>query len=334
MKIQNLFFLGTIDKDSQNRFVENGKLLDAENFLVTTSPKKGVGKSVLGNVKRSNYNYSGAKCIGLGTNPSKNKAYIFIKATSFDYIVEYDTETFVSEIVLQSTTGTRLNFITGERILNVDIITDPEGNGDLLQWSGDSNPPRIGNIERMKTWGLDGFTSQEIMLIKAPPTYPITVVPLNTLEEVENYMEDRFLSFSYRYQYKDGYFSAFSSWQEYNFTPGKFELDFGTFENKGMLNIFNACNLIFNVGPREVMAVDLLFKESNSSTTYKIDRYVKSEEAWGDNTDQTIRFDNSKVYEVLPDDQYFRSFDNVPENNGAQTTAGNRIMLANYIHVK
>ena len=330
MKIQNLFFLGTIDKDSQGRFVENGRLLDAENFLVTTSPKKGVGKSVLGNIKRSNYNYSGAKCIGVGVNSSKSKAYVFIKATSFDYIVEYDAETFASEVVLQSTTGTRLNFITGERILNIDVITDPEGNGDLLQWSGDSNPPRIGNIERMKAWGLDGFTAQEIMLIKAPPTYPPIVVQLNTLEEVENYLEDRFLSFSYRYKYKDGYYSPISSWQEYTFTPGKFELDYGTFENKGMLNIFNACNVIFNVGPREVIAVDLLFKESNSSTVYKIDQYVKLDESWADNTNQTIQFDNSKVYEILPEDQYFRSFDNVPENNGAQTIAGNRVMLANY----
>lgn len=332
MKLQNFFFLGIIDKDNQNRFVENGKLIDAENFLVATTQgsSKGVGKSVLGNIKRSNHNYSGAKCIGVGANPSKNKAYVFIKATAYDYVVEYDIETFVSEVVLQSTTGTRLNFITGERILNIDLITDPEGNGDLLQWSGDSNPPRIGNIERMKTWGVDGFTSQEIMLIKAPPTYPPIIVQVNTLEEVENYLEDRFLSFSYRYKYKDGYFSAISSWEEYTFTPGKFELDYGTFENKGMLNIFNACNIIFNTGPREVIAIDLLFKESNSSVVYKIDQYVKEDESWPDNTSQSVQFSNSKVYAPLPDDQYFRSFDNVPENNGAQTIAGNRVMLANY----
>lgn len=332
MKLQNIFAKGIVQKDNEERFVDSAELIDAENFLVLTSQgnQKGVGKSVLGNVKRSNYNYSGAKCIGVGTNPSKSKVYGFIKASLYDYIVEYDCDTFLSQVVLQSTTGTRLNFKTGERILNVDIIVDGEGNGDLLLWSGDSNPPRVGNIERMKTWGLDGFTAEEIMLIKAPPTYSPVVTQINTLQDVENYLEDKFISFAYRYRYKDGYYSAFSSWQEYSFTPGKFELDFGTFENKGMLNIFNACNISFNVGPREVDVIDLLYKESNSSTVYRIDKYKKNEEGWADNSIQTIQFDNSKVYDVLPDDQYFRSYDNVPENAIAQTTAGNRVMFANY----
>ena len=338
IKFQNTFKKGTINRDSDPRFVAPDEMLDAENFFVATvDSNMGVGKNALGNALKTAYAITGGKNVGTGVDSTNGFIYNFIKGTLYDYIIEYNVDTTLSEIVLQSTTGTRLNFIDGERVLNVDVIFsdkpyDPvtQKDGNLLKFSGDSNPPRILNINRAKTWGLDGFAADEIMLIKPPPVYSPAITQLNTLEDVENYLEDKFISFSYRYKYKDGYYSAISSWQEYAFTPGKFLLDFGTFENKGMLNIFNACNIHFNTGPREVEAIDLLFKESNSTTPYKIDQYVKEDESWPDNTTQTIQFSNSKVYTPLPLDQYFRSFDNVPESEVAATIAGNRVMSGNY----
>ncbi len=338
IKFQNTFRRGIVNLDSDPRFVSSDELIEAENFFVATvDSNMGVGKNALGNALKTAYNIVGGKTVGNGVDSTNEFIYNLIKGDLYDYIIEYNTETELSEIVLQSTTGTRLNFIEGERILNVDIIFsdkpyDPvtQKGGNLIKFSGDSNPPRIANINRAKTWGLDGFTADEIMLIKPPPLYSPVIEQINTIGEIENYLEDRFISFSYRYKYKDGYYSAISSWQEYAFTPGKFLLDFGTFENKGMLNIFNACNVKFNAGPREVEAIDLLFKESNSTIVYKVDQYVKEDESWADNTIQTIQFSNSKVYSPLPVDQYFRSFDNVPESEIASTIAGNRVMSANY----
>jgi hypothetical protein len=46
---------------------------------------------------------------------SLNLLYNFIKELH-DYIIEYNTETHLSEIVAQSSTGTLLNFKEGERI--------------------------------------------------------------------------------------------------------------------------------------------------------------------------------------------------------------------------
>jgi len=339
MKLQNTFSKGTVNKDVDSRFVDSSELIDAENFFVTTvdGVSGGVGKNALGNSLKTAYGITGAKTVGVGSDTSRNKVYNCIKGTNHDYIIEYDIDTQVSAIVVQSTTGTRLNFKTGERIRNIDIIVSgipydavTQQGGNLIMLSGDSNPPRILNIERAKTWGVDGFLAEEIMLIKAPPLYPPVVEQVNTLESKDNYMEDKFLSFSYRYKYKDGYHSVFSPWQAYSFTPGKFELDFASFENKGMLNVFNACNISFNTGPREVMGVDLLFKESNSDIIYCIDKYIKKEELWLDNVVKTIRFSNSKVYSIIDKDQYYRSMDYVPENTIAQTTAGNRAFFANY----
>lgn len=334
VKFPNNFSKGIINKDAEARYVGYDELIDAENFFVTTveSSAVGVGKNALGNALKTPYTIAGGKTIGHGVNTSNNKVYNFVKGTLYDFIIEYDSETHAYEIVVQSTTGTRLNFKEGERITNVEVLIGNTDVDTLLKFSGDTNPPRILNIARAKTWGLDGFTSEEIMLIKAPPSYPPTVVQINTSDLKENFLEDKYVSFATRYKYKDNYYSAISPWQEYPFTPDRFQLDFSSCENKGMINIFNGCDITFTTGPREVVAIDLLFKYSNSSVVYKVDQFVKTEESWSDNISipAPIRFTNSKVFSVLPEDQYFRSYDNVPEEVTAATMAGNRVMFANY----
>ena len=333
-QIKNIFAKGTIQKDLQARFVSPDELIDAENAIVITSEgsNAGVLKNVTGNVKKTNLNIAGAKTIGHGVLSSKSKVYNFISGSIYDYIIETDAITWNSEIVAQSSIGQLLNFNPNVRITNVDIIIDPEGGGDLLCFSGDSNPPRCLNIKTAKTWAINGFSEQEISLIKAPPSYAITLTPLISTENPEsNFLEDRYLSFAYRYKYTDGQYSAISTWSEYFFVPGDFDIDFDTFENLGMLNIYNAVNLTFNTGPRDVVGLDLIFKYSKEYTPYIIDKFIKSDEGWGNNQNVTIEFNNSKVYAVLPESEFYRSYDNVPHQAVAQAVIGNRIAFGNYI---
>jgi len=333
MKITNSLVNGVTNSDINFRLLSNGTMVDAENFFVTTSGGKdvGLGKNVLGNVLVANNQFFGGKSYGAGKDSANNKVYYFVKSTQYDYLMEYDVVTNANVVVLQSTTGTRLNLKTGERITNIDVFIDPEGNGNLIAWSGDTNPPRIGNIERMKTWGIDGFTAEEIMLIKSPPTYSPVLEPIISTENAQaNYLEDKFICFATRFKYKDGYYSAISSWSKYFFEPKSYNLDFETFENLGMLNSFNALNISFDTGEREVEAIDLVFKFANETNVYKVDTFIKEDEGWGNNTTQTLEFNNSKVYGILPTDQYFRSFDNVPEMAISQTPIGNRVGFANY----
>lgn len=333
-QIKNIFAKGTIQKDFDERFVSPEELIDAENAIVITSEgsNAGVLKNVTGNIKKTNLNIPGAKTIGHGVLPSKNKVYNLISGSVYDYIIETDVITWNSVIVAQSSIGRLLNFDPNERVTNVDIIVDPEDNGDLLCFSGDSNPPRCLNIKTAKTWSANGFSEQEISLIKAPPSYAITLTPLISTENPEsNFLEDRFLSFAYRYKYADGQYSAISTWSEYFFVPGDFDIDFDTFENLGMLNIYNAVNLTFNTGPRDVIGLDLIFKFSNEYTPYIIDKFIKLDEGWGDNQSVTIEFNNSKVYNVLPESEFYRSYDNVPHQAVAQAVIGNRIAFGNYL---
>lgn len=207
-KIKNIFVKGVVDKDTDERLTSPEVLVDSENFLVTTSDGNngGVGKNVPGNVKKTNYNITGAKTIGTSKDESKEKVYNFIKGTTHDYIIEYDITTNTSEIVLQDVTGGVLNFIDGERITNVNIISTGEPDGDLLAWSGDSNPPRIVNIARAKTWGIGGFTEDQISVMKPAPVFAPVITLQSTINtELTNFLEDKFLQFAYRYKYEDGY---------------------------------------------------------------------------------------------------------------------------------
>lgn len=333
-KIQNNFTKGVINKDLDERLVPSDMLIDAENFVVTTSDNAGagVGKNVPGNVKKTSYNISGGKTIGKGTNASQEKVYNLVKGANHDYLIEYNVETNTSEIVLQATTGGVLNFQSGERITNVDIISSGEEGGDLIAWSGDSNPPRIVNIERAKTWGINGFTEDEISMMKPSPIFAPSLVLTTSSDGVENnFLKDKFICFAYRYKYKDGFYSAPSSWTRVAFEPSRFALDYQTYENNGMLNLSNAADISFNVGPRDVESVELLYRESNNTTVYVIESFNKSEQSWADSSIQTFQFSKSKIFKVLPEDQFFRNFDNVPLSAVSQTMIGNRLAYANYI---
>ena len=78
-------------------------------------------------------------------------------------------------------------------------------------------------------------------------------------------MEDRFISFAYRYRYSDNEYSATSQFSAPTFLPGTFNYDIATALNEGMLNTTNQCEIVFNTGGELVKSIELLFKDMNSS---------------------------------------------------------------------
>jgi len=335
MKIQNTFLSAIVNTDLDERLTNGALIGQPKNIAIFTNDNigdSGVLKNVSGNVKKTDYDYAGAETIGSGKNESGEMIYNFIKGDDYDYVIEYNKTTNTSTRVLQSTTGGVLNFISGERITNFDYFIDAETGFALIAWSGDSNPPRIVNVETAKTWAIDDFSNDEISLMKPSPIFAPHITLTTSIDGVENnFIEDKFLCFATRYKYSDGFYSAPSSWTKPAFTPRGFDLDYQTFENLGMLNLSNAVDIGFNVGARDVVQVDLLFRESNSTSIYVIEQFVKSEQGWGNNTMQMFQFSKAKIYTVLPEDQFFRNFDNVPLSTVCQTAIGNRIAYANFI---
>lgn len=334
MRLKNTFVQAKMNKDIDERLLPKGQYPHAENIRVANSDGSDMGaiENVKGNLKLTNLNLTNGRTIGMFTDGSNQKIYWFVTSDTKDLVVEYDFANSTTEILLESTRPNGvLNFDKNYLITGVSKIINGLSERDLLVWTDDLNPPRIINIERAKTYGVDGFIEDDISLIKKPPRYAPDCFLTFTSSTLENNIENKFLSFAYRYKYLDGEYSALSSFSPYNFAPSEFALDYQTLENEGMVNAFNAINVEFNTGDKRVTDIELVFKESGSNNVYIVETFNKKNEGWGDNQLEQFLFSNSKIYAVLQEDELFRTYDNVPLKAKAMEVIGNRLVFGNYV---
>jgi len=325
-----LFYAGRMNKDLDERFIRPGEYIDALNIRIgsselgaTTNSDLGSagaientkGNTLLTNLKYISYN--DAKCIGAYEDSTNETIYWFVASEDADVVVSYNVN---NSVTIYHLVG-NLNFDKKYLINGINKIDD------LLFWTDNLNPPRRINVT--KTY--NNFDESDISVIVAPPMSAPLVSLYNTPGE-ENYILDKFISFSYRYKYDNGEYSALSQFADIAFEPGEFELDYSNFTNVGMTNSFNSVLVQFNTGPRQVVGIDICFKLSNSTIINVVEKFDKKKEGWFDNkTDQTLTFTNRKIYTTLLESELLRLYDNVPRTAKAQTSIGNRIMYANYI---
>jgi hypothetical protein len=226
-----------------------------------------------------------------------------------------------------TTSSTTLNFNPTYLITGIDMVEDQ------LFFTDDYNAPRVIDITRNyqePSGGVDQFTEEEILVIKKPPI----TAPTFSLSETggdENYIEERFLCFAYRYRYEGNQYSATSPFSNPAFAASPFFLDGASFLNEGMINSKNQIDITYNSGGPLVKGIDLLFKESNSNVIKVIQKLDKQNDGLADNTDYSFTFNSNQIFTILPDSELLRLFDNVPRFAKAQTVMGNRIMYGNYI---
>jgi hypothetical protein len=148
-----------------------------------------------------------------------------------------------------------------------------------------------------------------------------------------NIFENQFVRFATRYIYSGGEYSTFSPWSEPVFQPGSLDYNPREGYNLGMVNRVKEIllkDLVPRIGfrPDDVVAVDVLFKSSDSNSVYvvkTISRDIDGEWLTGE-----MLVNNEMIHEVVPSDQITRSWDNVPKTAKAQEIIGNRLVLANY----
>ena len=328
------FLAGKMNKDFDERIVPPGQYIDALNIRIGSSEGNSIGalENSKGNTQLTDIRYQGdilsedARCIGSYEDGSNETLYWFIcDPGNVDIILSYNTNNNV--IVYHIVSTTVLNFSVDYLINGINKVDD------LLFWTDNLNPPRKINVTRsylQPVSSVDQITEDDVSVIVAPPLEAPSLELYNQAGE-ENYMNERFISFSYRYKYKDNEYSALSQFSEIAFEPGNFELDYSTFDNKAMQNIFNSVNVSFYTGNEHVIGIDLCFKLSDSNIINVIERYKKSEQGWLDDETQTISFNNRKIYTTLTESELLRLYDNVPRTAKSQTVMGNRLIYGNYI---
>lgn len=335
-EIKNTFVGAKMDKDTDSRLLPEGSFRHALNLRIGNSESSdaGAGENSLSNRKLTN--------LPLGTNPItigmygdefEEKIYWFVKSDTGCYVLEWDNVNGITSYVLidtRSGANNILNFSEDYLITGVNLLIDADNGDRYLFWTDGLNAPRQINIERAKSYGTNGFGQNEISLYKAPPSSPPTLILTDTASDEENNLEEKFLLFSYRYQYLDGEYSALAPFSEFAFRPKTFFYDYSISSNESMINRFSAVDISFNTGSNLVKRVELVFKESGSNAVYAIESFDKTKKGWGDNTTVSFLYSNSKIKRVLSTDELNRLYDNVPLVAYAQEMIGNRILFGNY----
>ena len=357
-KFTRNFTAGKMNKTFDERVVPNGEYIDAMNVRMgsTENSEFGVIENTKGNLSLTTLKFQNtllsvdARCIGAYEDGSIETIYWFVHDPSFplgatgklDLIVSFNTTTLsLTYHVITINNGgnidTTLNFNPEYLITGVNKIEN------LLFFTDNYNAPRVINVTSSYAFPNNGapildaagpigqaLLEESLLVIKRPPVESPTVELLNTNGE-QNFLEERFISFAYRYLYADGQYSATSQWSDIAFSPNGFELTIEAYLNEGMINAYNACEVTYYTGNSLVLGIDLLFKQSESNIIKIIEKQNKADLGIPNNTYQTFTFDNSKIFTVLPEAELLRLYDNVPRFAQAQTLMGNRLMYGNYI---
>ena len=350
------FTAGRMNKVVDERLVPDGEYIDAMNIRMgsTENSEVGVIENTKGNTSLTDLMYPvtgdylsvDALCIGAYSDSATDTIYWFVHDSSFtagntgflDMIVSFNVVNniltyHVVSIDDQSGFSTTLNFNPSYLVTGVDKI------GNLLFFTDNYNPPRF--IDVTKNYPLPNSSNidyngdpellrEALLVVKKPPTESPTVQLINQGDE-NNYLEERFISFAYRYRYANGEYSATSQWSDIAFSPNNFEFSPDSYLNEGMTNRYNAAVVTYNTGGPLVVGIDLLFKQANNNIIKVIDKLDKATLGIPNDTTQTFTFNNSKIFTILADSEILRLYDNVPRLAKGQTIMGNRLMYGNYI---
>jgi len=350
-KISRNFTAGKMNKTLDERVVPQGEYIDALNVRMGSTEQSEVGviENTKGNTSLTALQFNGvplsvnARTIGSIADGEQEILYWFVHDPSFpvsfeaplgkiDMIVSFSEAsnilTYHIVSVNYDNVNTTLNFNPQYLIMGVDIIEN------LLFFTDDYNQPRFFNVRNnyaLPVGGLDdSLLWESILVIKRPPVESPDV-ELTIIGGQENFLEDRFICFAYRYEYENNEYSAISQFSAPAFFPQSFDVTNDAFLNEGMINEFNAAIVTVNTGGPLVKSIDLLFKDMNSNVIKVIEKVNKQELALSNNVNYTYTFSNSKIFTILPESELLRLYDNVPLKAKAQTIMGNRLMYGNYV---
>jgi len=342
------FIVGRMNKSVDERLVPNGEYIHAENVRLGSTENSEIGsvENSKGNKAIATPYYPSSsttthnfKCLGTYADAANETIYWFVHADDvtvgatqkLDMIISFNvvTQLFIYHVVSIDDGGgvnTTLDFNDTYLINSINKVDN------LLFFTDNRNPPRFIDVDKNyaePVTHIDQFSAEDILVIKRPPASAPTLSLIQTAD-TETYLDERIVCFAYRYKYANNEYSATSQWTQPAFSPQSFNLSLESSLNEGMVNQYNAVNITYNTGSSLVTEIQVLFKEADNNIIKVIESFNKEELGLGDNNNETIMFDNSKIFTLLPDSEILRLYDNVPLLAKAQTLMGNRLMYGNY----
>lgn len=389
-EVKNAFIKSKMNLDLDARLVPQGEYRQGFNIQVSKSEGDDVGalENVLGNFLLPEGDFqsleSGSanlQSIGYIVNPVNDTAYIFLTSNTeniynfaaSNFIYAYNTLTQKSFKIVE---GAFLNFSTKSPIYGINIVEN------LLFWTDNRNQPRKINIEKE----LGYYTTEDhVSVAKFAPyeainlyqessisgDYETTMKDVvspnlpngtdNPYEQVNypgdpDYLEDKFVRFSYRFKFDDNEYSVLAPFtqecfipkQDGYFMPGNEEETFRSTVVNFMENKVNEITLyiplpktadntsqitgttLFN--SLKVTEIDILYKESDAQAVQVVDTLLVNNNFETANSGSTIKYiyQSLKPYKTLPEADLIRVYDKVPVKALSQEISGNRVIYGNF----
>ncbi|MDY3326697.1 hypothetical protein PG299_02575 [Riemerella anatipestifer] len=331
-KVTNVFVSGRMNSDTTYPLLDNKDFVRAENLRILGVGEDGRFNFMKGSELISDHSDNGQMTIIGGYEGADNILYYFLaQANGKSRIVAYDVERKTSRVVIEDHLILRFDLIRwhqGQEIIPYKYLLSINQIGDLLFISNEVwEYPRVINI---KTDYTKGFNEEDIILAKRPPIKSPDILSLEN-KQLEDSDNDIFVSFSYRYKYVDGDYSALSFYSDVAFTPKDgFSIN-SKRENTAMVNKWDYVRLGVMSGGKNVTDIEVYAREHGSNTAYLIYSINKAKAGIGDDVFiQDIEYKFSKNYEVLDEDSTNLLYSNIPKFPKTQTAVGNRIFYGNY----
>jgi len=366
-EIKKTFLRGRMNKDLDERLLPDGEYRDALNIQVSSSEDSNAGtiQNVLGNrlLKNMSSLIGEVKCIGSVADTENDKLYWFFKGINSNTkqgIIEYDTrDTNAGNIngnlidsaitpVLIDTAGTALKF-TDTQITSIQVLDR------LLIWTDSVSEPKVVDLDTFETYNtystksysaqtqipntqgvMSNMEEQHLTLIKQKPSSAPIIALTNYISaganDTDTIYEEKFIRFGYRWRFTNGQYSAYSPFSEPVFDP---RVDASTYfynidegYNERMLNNIQKITISGFDVPNDAAAIDILYKESGNNNVYVYKTITGLDPA----QPPTHQINNKEesIFSVLPEDQLFRAYDNVPVRAKALDIIANRIVFGNY----
>jgi hypothetical protein len=347
-----------------------------------------------GNFQALNSGATGLQAIGHVVNPANNMVYIFLTnntGTAYNsgadnFIYAYDT---LNQTAIKLVEGLFLNFSTQNPIYGINIVEN------LLFWTDNRNQPRKININKTLGYyttedhisvakfapyeainlyqessiaGQYETTMKDVVSLAVPkinaadanpPTNPYLQTDTGGNPNYAgdpDYLEDKFVRFSYRFKFEDNEYSALAPFTQECFIPkqdGYFyaEDEDAAFRSTVVSFMENKVNEItLNIPlPKaidgsaitgatlnnilKVTEIDIIYKESDAQAVQVVDTLSVTNQLFQTtHTGSTISYtyQSLKPYKTLPEADLIRVYDKVPVKAFSQEISGNRVIYGNF----
>ena len=337
-EIKRTFNVGKMNRDLDDRIVPAGEYREGFNINIGQSESSDVGavENLLGNELVAQSGLANGKCIGQVADTGNEKIYFLVTTNSIynetntgqHGLFEYDQKTKQLTALIVST---QLNLHQNYPITGINIVDD------LLFWTDNRNYPRKINVVTARNntsyYTSTGNIDNLISVAKFAPYESSTLISTTRESSISStFMEDKLIRFSYRWQFEDNEYSTLAP-----FTPIIFSRlnETDTISNSlaefGEIETFvNAINQVQLQVPTPtgygITSVELIYKESGSSTLYVVDDQEVTTEPFVNFT-----YSSTDPFRTLPPDQLTRVYDAVPIKAKAQEVAGGRLVYGNFL---